>query len=292
MEIIFEPTETKIDEMDIEASFHFMTEGFLDRNDVLTVSIGSEKVTTISVDDIVITTLNLQTENEILAFLGHIRFIERKIEIPSWIKDIKMFNDIDQEDTIKQNKEIIDKAKGKICASREVLDKNNEYKSILYTNGDDLVDVVKEILEQMLDYDLSNFVDEGNEDFRIEFNDIIIIGEIKGVTSNVKSEHVSQLDVHKQKYLDKLQEEGTEKSVKSVLIINHQRKNKPDKRQPINEEQIKLAERNESLIIETCTLLKLFQNFRNNKFLPVQFKEILKENTGVLEILKGVSILY
>jgi len=37
------------------------------------------------------------------------------------------------------------------------LDKNNEYKSILYTQGDELVKVVFEIIEQMFGCDLSNF---------------------------------------------------------------------------------------------------------------------------------------
>ena len=42
-----------------------------------------------------------------------------------------------------------------ITKSKEELTKNNEHKSILYTNGDELVNMIFEILEKILNYDLS-----------------------------------------------------------------------------------------------------------------------------------------
>ena len=76
----------------------------------------------------------------------------------------------------------------------------------------------------------------------------------------VANKNVSQLDVHVQSYLDKLQEEGKEENVKGLLIVNHQR-NKPLKdRQEVHEHQRNLVTRNGSLIIETQTLLKYLKN--------------------------------
>ena len=57
------------------------------------------------------------------------------------------------------------------------------------------LDEVK-MLEKMLNYNLSEFKDDYKEDFLIEFNDITFIGEIKGVNSNLKNKHLSQLDDH------------------------------------------------------------------------------------------------
>ena len=96
------------------------------------------------------------------------------------------------------------------------LKENLRYKSILYSNGDDLVRVVFEILENILDCDLSKFEDIKKEDFLIKKDNYTFIGEIKGVTSNVKNEHISQVDVHYQKYMDKLNEEKIQERVKEL----------------------------------------------------------------------------
>ena len=62
----------------------------------------------------------------------------------------------------------------------------------MYTNGEQLVEVVFDILESFFSYSLSEFKDEKKEDFLIKLDSVTFIGEIKGITSNVKSEHVSQ----------------------------------------------------------------------------------------------------
>ena len=111
--------------MDIEASFYFIYEEFLDEDSVLTKSIDSEKARTIAVGGIVIITLNLQTEDEILGFLKHIEFIDKEVEVPPWVEEIKMLDDIEQDNIIEKNKEIIREAKGEMCVSQEILEKNN-----------------------------------------------------------------------------------------------------------------------------------------------------------------------
>ncbi len=168
-----------------------------------------------------------------------------------------------------------------ISAAIERLNKNNEYKSILFTNGDELIKVVFEILEIMLGWDLSHFVDLKKEDFLFEMEDIVFIGEVKGVTSNVKNENVSQLEVHYQGYLEE-HEEIDDKQVKALLIINHQRNKPLEQREPVHERQINLANKYESLIVETATLLRMFEKYLGGNLSREECLELLKTNKGIL----------
>jgi len=140
------------------------------------------------------------------------------------------------------------------------------------------------ILDELLDYDSSQFVDEKREDFLIKKEDITFIGEIKGVSSAVANKNVSQLDVHVQSYLDKLQEESTEEKVKGLLIINHQRNKPLEERQEVHEHQRNLATRNGSLIIETQTLLKIFEEYKQGKLTKEKCKKLFIDNEGLLMI--------
>ena len=156
------------------------------------------------------------------------------------------------------------------------------YKSVLITNGNELVDVVFEILEKMLNCDLSNFKDEKKEDFLIRLSDITFIGEIKGVTSNVKNEHISQVDVHYQSYVDKLQEDGITENIKQILIINPFRTKELSNRDEVHENQIKLAKRNECLVITTETLLYIFERFLKNELDTEHIIKAFTNNIGIL----------
>ena len=166
----------------------------------------------------------------------------------------------------------------------EKLAKNLRYKSVLFETGEALVIVVFEILEKMLKYDLSSFVDEKDEDFRIIFNDVTFIGEIKGITSNVKSENVSQLDVHCQTYIDSLDEEGKSENIKGILIINPLRNKPLNQRDNVHEKQIQLAKRNGSLIVTTDVLLNLFAAYLESHISTEKIIELLKNKIGLLQI--------
>ncbi len=280
--IIYESTKTKIMNENIKSSFYF--QGTIASKSV-TESLGGEKVTTFLIkENQMVTTLELNSAERINIFLESLGLHNKKEEAPDWINDVVFYDDKEQEEKIKKSEEKIDELNGDIELSSERLAENFKYKSILYTNGDELVEVVFDILQTMLNYDLTSFVDEKNEDFIIELDDITFIGEIKGVTSNIKSENISQLDVHYQGYLDKLSEIGKKEDVKSILIMNHQRNRNISERQPVHEIQINLAKRNDSLIIETRTLLKLFEMFKNNELSTNEFRELLQKKSGILNI--------
>lgn len=277
-DILYEITKTKIGDKEVKAEFYFNV-----KDAVLTKSIASEKATTIMRGKVILTTLGIKDYDTLIAFLREIRLIQDKESMPDWMEDVKMFDDVQQIDIIRENQRQIQAAENRIDEARKVIAKNHEYKSILYTNGDELVRVVFEILEKMLGIDLSEFEDKKKEDFAATVGERTFIGEIKGVTSNVKSENISQLDVHYQSYLDEHEDIGKDK-ISALLIINHQRTKPLSERMVVHERQIGLAKRNGSLIIETCMLLKLFEKYLNRELTRENCIDMLSNNTGLLEI--------
>lgn len=278
LDIIYENTSTQLCNKKSLASFYFNN---ITKN-ILTQSILSKKATTIKFG-IVLSTLKITCYDEVIAFLREIGLIKDKEDVPEWVKEVQMFDDKKQLEIIQENNIIIGEANQKISNAMAILNKNDEYKSILYTNGDELVNVVFEILENILGCDLSNFQDVKKEDFLFELEGHYFIGEIKGVNHNVKSENVSQLDVHYQSFKD-AHPEIADSDISAILIMNHQ-KNKPVfERESVHENQIQLSKRNGSLIVETMTLLKLYEKYTNQEVLREQCINMLKESTGLLTL--------
>ncbi|MCI8617843.1 MAG: hypothetical protein HFJ60_06370 [Clostridia bacterium] len=285
IEILFEKTKTNIINKNIDADFNFSNyeeEHF----EAITYSKNSNKITTIKKDKIFITTLKILDDIETLKIFidSYCNEEQEKEDMPDWVKDIKFYNDEELKKSKNDNLEKIQKLKGENLKLEEQINKNLEYKSILYSSGDELVKVVLEILDEILQYDSRDFVDEKREDFLIKKEDITFIGEIKGVSSAIANKNVSQLDVHVQSYVDKLQEEGKEENVKGLLIVNHQRNKPLEERQEVHEHQKKLATRNGSLIIETQTLLKIFEKYKKGKLTKEKCKKLFIDNEGLLII--------
>lgn len=254
--------------------------------DCLTESEISKKITTVRFyNDIIITTLDIcKSIDDIEEFIRCVLLDDKNADIPEWIKEYEFGNDNEQKKIILTANEQIVELQKKIEAAEQQLKENNRYKTILCNNGESLVKVIFEILEKLFDCDLSGFVDEKKEDFIIEKNGSIFIGEIKGVTSNIKSEHVSQLEVHYQTYMDEHQEEINERDVHGLLIINPFRTKILSERDPVHERQIGLAKRNNSLIIETITLLKIFELHQKGNISSDQCIEVLSNKTGLLSV--------
>ena len=277
LSLFYENTKTKIGSKEIEASFHFYN-----YESTLLTSVKSCKATVIEWHGIILTTLNIKDYNDVIDFLSAVNLLEKKEAIPEWSKEIKMFDDNVQSSIIEANRLTIQEAEGNIGKAREVLEKNNEYKSILYTQGDELVKVVFEIIEQMFGCDLSNFEDKYDEDFLFQAGGFTFIGEIKGVTPNVKNDNISQIDRHCQNCVEDHEEEDGR--IKGLLIINHQRNKPLQEREAVHERQVSLAERYEVLIIETPVLLKLFEKYRFGELSREKWLETVKGATGLLRM--------
>ena len=282
-EIVYENSETICEDTKYTATFYF--NNVLESSRVLSKCIGGDHCTTYRANSkMIFTTLDLSKQDvKINDFLRGVGIIEKKSDIPQWINDFKFSDDECQEKIVTDANKEIEKQKLKIQTAQEKLAQNLHYKTVLFETGDALVSVVFEILEKMLGCDLSAFVDKKDEDFRLVFEDVTFIGEIKGITSNVKSENVSQLDVHCQTYVDSLDEDGKSENVKGILIINPLRNKPLNQRDNVHEKQIQLARRNGSLIVSTDVLLSLFVAYLENHVSTEKVIELFKNNTGLLQ---------
>lgn len=280
--VVFEPTKTTLEKLEYASAFRFDNVF----EEVITKSDSSNKITTIrSGKGRIYTTLDICSSAEkMLNFVENIFGKDDVSDIPDWVRDYEFGNDSTLKASIESSKKQIAELQQIIDDANNELDQNNKYKSILVSNGETLVKVVFEILEKLLKCDLSGFVDENKEDFRIEKDEIMFIGEIKGINTNVKNGNISQLDVHYQNYLDELEDKQQTKPAKALLIINPFKSKKLDERDPVNESQIELAIRNGSLIIETVTLLKMFELYTTGLLSSEKCIEVLKNKTGLLSI--------
>lgn len=277
--LAYEKTDTDIGNKTYVADFYLPNSAC-----VVTKSRRSEKPTTSQINKgVFVTTLAITNSIADLKYYVSTLFEEQKREeTPEWMDSVAFGDDALQNAQIKKSKAEIEAAMAQIKAAEEKLAENAKFKSILYTNGDELVDVVFEILEKILAYDLSAFVDDKKEDFLIKLPSCTFIGEIKGVTSNIRSEHISQIDLHYYSYTDRLAESGTSERVKQLLIMNPFRTKAPDKRDPVHVSQVELAIRNGCLIIETYTLLRLYEKFCNGEVTVQKCVDVLSTKTGLL----------
>ena len=92
------------------------------------------------------------------------------------------------------------------------------------------------------------------------------------------------MEVHYQKYIDDLQDESLESKVRGLLIINPFRTKPLMEREPIHEKQIALAKRNGSIIIETETLLKIFDLYQKGMITSSEIVDKLANFSGLLSI--------
>ncbi|MEG0368248.1 MAG: hypothetical protein RR585_15495, partial [Coprobacillus sp.] len=262
--LIHGKTETTIGCENIESDFTF-SKGTLATAEIVTKSKG-KKATTIKVNRIILTTLNLDTSEKVELFLKHVGLlVEEKETEPEWIGGELMFDDEKQNEIIALSKQKIAEERTCIQNAEQKLSENKRLKSILYTTGDELVEVINDIMSDMFAADLSNFVDKRKEDFAFSYEDKVIIGEIKGINDYVKRTNLSQLDAHFSDFIDR-NEETDENNVKKILIINPKRKLPIQDRAPIDNSLIQLAKNKYGqLIIETIDLLKLYEDFKDSR---------------------------
>lgn len=79
--------------------------------------------------------------------------------------EVKMFDDVKQLETIQMTKQEISDLEDRIEKAETQLNENKRMKSILYTQSDELVEVVFEIFKEMLNVDLSRFEDKKKKIF-------------------------------------------------------------------------------------------------------------------------------
>lgn len=229
-------------------------------NVLATFDNSSNKVTAVRNNNVVVTTLPLLESREPLAAFTTLLNEPTISEAPTWFGSLPlMFDDAQLRKTIAIEEAAIEEARERITNAKAKLEKNDEYKSILYENGTALEKTVRTMLGDIFNWDPEDFEDVGTSDFIIRHGDKYFVGEIKGENSNVTNKHLSQLQLN----LDTDQGNGRipeDAQTVGLLIANTFRKTEPSTRPPVDEKQIAIArDRYESLIVTTPVLLKLYE---------------------------------
>ena len=282
----FETTQTKFNNKMVKADFHFINNMF-EIEAIVMNSDRSNKATTIKVkDNLFYTTLDITESKKVLQeFLVKTQMNEEKInEIPEWIEEINILDDEKIKSNIQEIEKEITEKKNKKEIEIEKLNKNNKIKRILYETDKKLQEEVIEILNEMLDYKDNNFVDEMEEDYRIKKENVTFIIETKGLSRNIKGEDISKTLNHVEMYEDKIEENNIQENVKGIYIVATQRNKRIEEREKTPDRQLKLAERNNILIIRTEILLKLYEKFKNGKIKTKEIIELLMNLTGELKL--------
>ncbi|WP_462106423.1 hypothetical protein [Campylobacter concisus] len=226
----------------------------------------------LDIEGIYITTLDIKDNNEVGVMLDFILSQYHKSIAPEWISNIEYFSNrsyLSEKDEVLKQLDVLEKE----------ISKNNKIKSILYSTGDELVGVVKEILVDIFKPTDSHFTDVKKEDFRFKFEDVNFMIEIKGINTNVKNSNIAQCKKH---VTDLIAGDDTKSpgNIKGLLIVNPQRDIEPSKREPIHADQISYAKSEGILIITTLELLKLYQAYTKDEAVVNKYFEAFKKNTG------------
>ena len=279
----FERTETKLsDNVNIAADFCFPER---DDFEILLRSIDSDKVTCCKKDNLFLTTLDILTDEELQFFLEKVGLKASSNAVaPDWMNKVMLFDDAEQLKKIEENEVQIKSCQDSIAVSKDKLIENSRFKSILYTSGEDLVEVVKEIFSKIFDVDFSRFKDKKKEDFSFTFNDKIFIGEIKGVNQNIKTTNLAQLDLHFTNFIEEGSDDLDENNIHKLLVMNHQKDKDLKSRIPVDQQQIDMAKNKyESLIIETVELLEMYDKFTREEMTQEECFDLICQN-GILKV--------
>ena len=279
----FERTDTKLsDTINIPADFYFP-----ERDDFETLlrSIDSNKVTCCKKDNLFLTTLDILTDEELQFFLEKVGLKASSNAVaPDWMNKVMLFDDAEQLKKIEENEAQIKSCQDSIAVSKGKLSENSRFKSILYTSGDELVDVVKDIFSKIFDVDFSEFKDKKKEDFTFTFKNKIFIGEIKGVNQNIKTTNLAQLDLHFTNFIEERGDDLDENNIHKLLVMNHQKDKDLKSRILVDQQQINMAKNKyESLIIETVELLEMYDKFTREEMTQEECFDLICQN-GILKV--------
>ena len=280
----YEKGITKIDGENYSSDFYFNEpEGMI-------LCEKSKKNNTMSLSDrVVITTLgifetpvNKEIEKRLFIFLNKIGFLTKNETIPKWLENIPFYDDYIYREKINECIDEINKLNIVIEKNREKLNNNLKYKSILYSSGNSLSEQINKMLKEMFELN-DEFVDVYEEDFNFKAGGITFVVETKGLNNEVSGQNVSDAYNHLIIYEDNLEKNGIEEESKCLFFVANERFKEPKERNQIKERQITIAKRNKTLIIETTTFYKIFEDFIKEEVSVEEILEMFKQNTGLLK---------
>lgn len=280
----YEKGITKFDGEIYNSDFYF------DENEGIILCEKSKKINTMSLTDrIVISTLNIfetpankEIEKSLFVFLKKIGFLIKNETIPQWIENVSFHDDYIYKENIEKCNDEIAKLNNIINENKKKLNNNLKYKSILYLSGNSLSEQINKMLIQVFGLE-DKFVDIYEEDFNFKFCDTTFVVETKGLNNEVSGQNVSDAYNHLVIYDDKLESNGIVEETKCLFFVANERFKEPRERSRIKERQITIAKRNKTLIIETTTFYKIFEDFIKQELSVDDIYKMFKENVGLLE---------
>lgn len=282
-EFDYEKGITKIDGETFESDFYFK------EKTGLIYSEKSKKVNTILLKNgLVASTLSIfelsengDVEKRLFILLNKIGFLLKNEEIPEWVEEIQFYNDNIYIKEIEKCNEKISELTKEIEKNNQYLKINYQYKSILYSSGNTLAEQINKMLIKIFNL-TEDFKDIYEEDFNFKVDDITYVVETKGLNNEVSGQNVSDAYNHLIIYDDKLEQQGIIEKTKCLFFVASERKRKIEERQKIKERQITIAKRNKTLIIDTPTFYKMFEDFLQGKLSAKDIHTMFKEQDGLI----------
>lgn len=204
----------------------------------------------------------------------------KQTEEPEWIDEIKILDEINIENEIKTIDAEISKLESEKERQLKKLKENNDYKKVLYTSGDELVNIVKKMLKEMLNITI-NDLDVKKEDLSFDLDDKKILVEIKGVNTAIKREYISQMQRHIEDDAreNNIEDDDMANKYKGLLIVNPYIKIPAKERitKEFYSNTVKADIKYHNICtIDTITFLSIFQEFKKGK--DIDFKNIILNN--------------
>lgn len=288
-EYTYERCKTTINGFKFNSDFYFND---INTEDILLTSDKGNKVNTYFYENVIITTLNVLEYNskenayeKLNSFITAVCKPKNKEAAPSWIEEVKFFDDEKYLDNIEQSKKEIERLEKEINENKLKLDENNKVKSILYETGTELNKEIVNILEDILK-EHNEFKDIYEEDYKFISDNTTFIVETKGLNNEVSGQNVTDAFSHLTIYEDKLEQENKVEATKCLFFVASQRKLRISERKKVNQRQETIAKRNNTLIIDTPTFLKIYEDFLNQKISKDEIIKIFKEQFGVINYVR------
>lgn len=285
IKINYGKTYTKINKVRYEADFSFINTV---ESNVRMRAENNNDVTIIDKNGILITTLKMSSEEEVINLLQKYfnDCFTKCTEQPYWLSDIDFYTDSDCKKEILNIDKKIEELKTKKVQYEEKLEENLKYKSILYESGEILSDQVNKMLCEIFEYDNSEFEDMYEEDGRIKLDDITFIIETKGLNNEISGNNVSDACNHLIIYEDMLEQNNIQENTKCLFIVAYERNKTLQDRSVIKDRIEKIAKANNTLIVDTRVFLNVFEDFLNKKINKKDIKEMFQNNVGILKYKK------
>ncbi len=214
----------------------------------------------------------------LLEFLFSINEEYEKSSQAEWVNRISILDDKELNLQLAKNKLKIAELEKDNSLIVNKINNNNYFKKLLYTTGDELAFVVRDVLGEILGIKVDD-IDKKKQDLYFKLDNINFLVEVKGVNRPYQRDDIGQVMRHVNDYasINGIYGEDILKKCKGLLIINPYNLNDLDnkiKKEFYSQEVKQDAEYYNICTIDAITLLSIYSKWRKNKE-DVDLKDII-----------------